>query len=66
MPTEVRLTGVVCRLDTDQDPEMFECNWYGYEVPTSDPFVLYGVDTTDVSPEDTLNGLMTAADYEFE
>jgi len=66
MPTEVRLTGVTCLYDTEQDPPAFSCNWYGFEVPTNDTFVLTGIETDDVPVGDTLAGLLTAADYEFE
>jgi len=66
MPTAVRLNGVSCTLDTDQDPEAFNCNWYGYEVPTGDTFVLNGLSDATDPPGDTLTDLLTEADYELE
>jgi len=66
MPTAVRLTGLECRLDTDQDPEAFVCSWYGYEVPTGDTFVLSGNTETGDPVSSGLEDAMVGPDYEFE
>jgi len=66
MPTEVVLNGVECRLNVETDPEVFVCNWRGNEVVSGDSFVLAGEETSDVPVGDTLDGLLTAADYTIE
>lgn len=65
MPTEVVLTGVECRYNQEQDPATFTCNWRGNEVGSGEGFILTGEETDDVPVGDTLDGLLTAADYEL-
>jgi len=66
MPTAVRLTGVTCLYDEEQDPPGFSCTWSGFEVPTNDNFVLT-VTSIEADPVgDDLNNAMITADYEFE
>lgn len=64
MPTEVVLTGVVCRLDQDADPEVMLCTWRGSEVVSGDLFTL---DSSEGLDEEPGSGIAEAlADNDFE
>ena len=65
MPTTAYLTGVECRLDQDQDPEVMSCIWHYNLGPGTEPAALTTSTALDANLVEEFEQEAETAELEF-